>query len=64
MQIDPELSENDLDGILSEIDQDGSGTVDFEGMRTFSLFKFMILIRRCAYGKVSYPICHFKYFIG
>lgn len=29
--LDDKLSSNDLDGIIAEIDTDGSGTVDFDG---------------------------------
>jgi len=29
-EVDPKLSEAELDGILAEIDEDGSGTMDFE----------------------------------
>ena len=37
-ELDNKLSEDDLDGIIDEIDEDGSGTVDFDG-------KFMHLPR-------------------
>ena len=30
-ELDNKLSEEDLDGIIDEIDEDGSGTVDFDG---------------------------------
>ena len=30
-ELDSKLSEDDLDGIVEEIDEDGSGTVDFDG---------------------------------
>ena len=29
-EVDPNLTEEDLDGIISEIDEDGSGTMDFD----------------------------------
>ena len=29
-EVDPNLSEGDLDGIIAEIDEDGSGTMDFD----------------------------------
>ena len=29
-EVDPKLTEEDLDQIISEIDEDGSGTMDFE----------------------------------
>lgn len=35
--LDDKLSNSDLDGIIAEIDTDGSGTVDFDGK--FFLFK-------------------------
>lgn len=36
--LDDKLSSSDLDGIIAEIDQDGSGTVDFDGLNTFLNF--------------------------
>ena len=30
-ELDNKLSDEDLDGIIEEIDEDGSGTVDFDG---------------------------------
>jgi Ca2+-binding EF-hand superfamily protein len=30
-ELDPKLTETELDGIIEEIDEDGSGTVDFDG---------------------------------
>ena len=30
VKVDPNLSEEDLDGIIAEIDEDGSGTMDFD----------------------------------
>merc|ERR1719378_838771 len=29
-EIDDKLSEEDLDGIIEEVDEDGSGTLDFD----------------------------------
>ena len=29
-EVDPNLSSLDLDGIIAEIDEDGSGTMDFD----------------------------------
>ena len=29
-EVDPNLTEEDLDGIIAEIDEDGSGTMDFD----------------------------------
>lgn len=40
--LDDKLSSNDLDGIIAEIDTDGSGTVDFDGNEncfTFPIFR-------------------------
>lgn len=31
-ELDPEISEKDLTGMINEIDLDDSGTVDFEGL--------------------------------
>lgn len=33
--LDDKLSSSDLDGIIAEIDTDGSGTVDFDGESLF-----------------------------
>lgn len=30
-ELDNRLTETDLDGIIDEVDEDGSGTVDFDG---------------------------------
>ena len=30
-EIDNKLTEEDLDGIIEEVDEDGSGTLDFDG---------------------------------
>lgn len=32
-EIDDKLTEEELDGMIDEIDEDGSGTVDFDGKR-------------------------------
>lgn len=32
-ELDDQLSDRELDGIIQEIDTDGSGTVDFDGKR-------------------------------
>ena len=37
-ELDNKLSEDDLDGIVDEIDEDGSGTVDFDGKYFFNIF--------------------------
>ena len=29
-ELDPRLTDEDLDGIIEEIDEDGSGTMDFD----------------------------------
>ena len=34
-EIDSELTEDDLDNIIEEVDEDGSGTLDFDGKRYF-----------------------------
>ncbi len=31
-EIDPELTADDLDNIVEEVDEDGSGTLDFDGI--------------------------------
>lgn len=35
-ELDDKISSGDLDLMIDEIDADGSGTVDFEGMHKFS----------------------------
>ena len=37
-ELDNKLSEDDLDGIVDEIDEDGSGTVDFDGKYFLNIF--------------------------
>lgn len=32
-ELDDKLTPDDLDGIINEIDEDGSGTIDFDGKR-------------------------------
>ena len=39
-EIDNKLSEEDLDGIIEEVDEDGSGTLDFDG-DYFTFQKFL-----------------------
>ena len=34
-ELDPKLTSVEIDGIIAEIDEDGSGTVDFDGMKYF-----------------------------
>lgn len=31
VELDPKLTPTDLDGIIEEVDEDGSGTLDFDG---------------------------------
>ncbi len=33
-ELDDKLTPDDLDGIIDEIDEDGSGTIDFDGKET------------------------------
>ena len=37
--LDDKLTPDDLDGIIEEIDEDGSGTIDFDGEYHFSRLK-------------------------
>lgn len=37
-ELDDKISNQDLDSIIEEIDADGSGTVDFDGMTLYSIF--------------------------
>ena len=34
--LDDKLTSDDLDGIIEEIDEDGSGTIDFDGENFYS----------------------------
>ena len=36
-ELDPKLSPDDLDTIIEEIDEDGSGTIDFDGTTFFDM---------------------------
>lgn len=40
-ELDDKLSDEDLDGMIAEIDSDGSGTVDFDGKKN-QIFKFLL----------------------
>ena len=42
-QLDDKLTDEDLDGIIEEVDEDGSGTVDFEGIKLDLNLKFNFL---------------------
>ena len=42
-EIDSELTEDDLDNIIEEVDEDGSGTLDFDGKITSLHYKFFLL---------------------
>ncbi len=37
-ELDNKLSDADLDGIIEEVDEDGSGTLDFDGIANFKRF--------------------------
>ena len=41
-ELDPKLTSNEIDGIIDEIDKDGSGTVDFDGT-LFKKYQLFIL---------------------
>ena len=46
-EIDSELTEDDLDNIIEEVDEDGSGTLDFDGKLdsiNYLSYKFLIKI--------------------
>lgn len=36
-ELDEQLTEEELDGLIQEIDTDGSGTVDFDGKRSYDV---------------------------
>lgn len=40
--LDDKLSNSDLDGIIAEIDTDGSGTVDFDGKISLAYYGLFI----------------------
>ena len=41
-EIDPGLTNDDLDNIIEEVDEDGSGTLDFDGEHSFGAFTVTI----------------------
>ena len=41
-ELDPKLTSDEIDGIIEEIDEDGSGTVDFDGNVWFISSKFIV----------------------
>ncbi|KAL1140758.1 hypothetical protein AAG570_000688, partial [Ranatra chinensis] len=43
-ELDETLSNEDLDAMIDEIDADGSGTVDFEGINFFFYFQIVLKI--------------------
>ena len=40
-EIDTELTEDDLDNIIEEVDADGSGTLDFEGSLCQFIYRYV-----------------------
>ena len=36
-ELDPKLTSDEIDGIIEEIDEDGSGTVDFDGVFVYRI---------------------------
>lgn len=42
-ELDPKLSDAELEGIIDEIDGDGSGTVDFQGMNKPKAKRYFLL---------------------
>ena len=52
-ELDDQLSDADLDGMIEEIDGDGSGTVDFDGKIAVSIYvenSFFQLASMLTYG--------------
>lgn len=45
--LDDKLSSSDLDGIIAEIDTDGSGTVDFDGTYTNNICICKVSLVKC-----------------
>ena len=70
-ELDPRLTEEDLDGIIEEIDEDGSGTMDFDEFCQMMMSKYQnsIIVFHCKVSYISifksciigYPF-QFKYF--
>lgn len=52
--VDDKMSEAELDGMIKEIDQDGSGTVDFDGTSSASLAKHAAELKITLYTKKSF----------
>lgn len=50
-ELDNKLTETDLDGIIEEVDEDGSGTLDFDGEFTGYNNKFIEIL-------VTYKLQH------
>ena len=44
--LDPDMSDGEIEAIITEVDEDGSGTLDFEGIR---IFKIMIELIKLIY---------------
>ncbi len=42
--LDDKLTPEDLDGIIEEIDEDGSGTIDFDGETYFTSLTFLQIV--------------------
>lgn len=64
--MDEQLTDDELDGIIQEIDTDGSGTVDFDG-ETLSLINLVLVlqphegfrtIKRKTNNKKIKKLCH------
>ena len=41
-ELDPKLTGDEIDGIIEEIDEDGSGTVDFDGNTSYVSSRFIV----------------------
>lgn len=41
-ELDDQLTDHDLNGMIEEIDSDGSGTVDFDGKKSTHILTYMI----------------------
>lgn len=58
-ELDDQLSNADLDGMIQEIDSDGSGTVDFDGESRFYLYS-----RATSYGRKVKRLWHSRWSIS
>jgi len=49
-ELDAKLSDTELDGIIEEIDEDGSGTVDFDGRLSYIKHILITFLKYLVFG--------------